>query len=164
MWILVQKRKGQSPKHQVHFSFQRKRCKIKEAARRKPKKSDSKGGGKDQEDETVPRRKPKKGSSKGGGKDQEDETVPRRKPKKSSSKGNQEDETVPNGNPKNPSKAAVKGDQTVCPKCGSIYEESDDSCMYVWVCCDGWYAWYKKCTSIRGKRLPKHFYCDKCES
>ena len=64
----------------------------------------------------------------------------------------------------NPSKAAAKGDQTVCPKCGSIYEESDD----LWVCCDGCDgcdAWYdKKCTSIRGKRLPKRFYCDKCES
>jgi len=58
--------------------------------------------------------------------------VPRRKPKKSSSKeGDQEDKTVPNGNPKNPSKAAAEGDQSVCPKCGSIYEESDDSCMYV---------------------------------
>ena len=105
----------------------------------------------------MPRRKPKKSSSKGGGKDQEDEMVPRRKPKE----GDQEDETVPNGNPKNPSKAAAKGDQTVCPKCGSIYEESDD----LWVCCDGCDAWYdKKCTSIRGKRLPKRFYCDKCES
>ena len=59
------------------------------------------------------------------------------------------------------SESSSQTDAAVCPVCGAVYGEYDES---IWICCDGCDCWFDlKCTSIQSKHhIPDFYYCESC--